>query len=243
MKRKRMLDLAAAALIASSAFATAASASTVVVNNDEWTLSDTGFAQSATTGQFVSNLVAEFGTTIHAYSNNFSFTGASLATAMTNAGATYTTGTAFSFTLANISAYDAILLGGDYLSASELTDLSAYVAAGGNVYIAGGTGILGPALEAAAWNPFIAAYGVQMNTVYNGITGNISVSGDSLFAGVSTLYQQNGNGLFGASVVCCGQDGLYTIYRTPATIPLPAAGWLLVAGLGSITALRRRKHN
>lgn len=215
-----------------------AAAGTVFVNHDEWTLSNTGFTNAPTTGQFVSNLVAEFGPVIHAYSSNFGFTESSLSGAMSSAGATYTTGTGITFDLPTISTYDAIFLGGFALYAGELADLATYVAGGGNVYIAGGTAAIsgGSSGEAAAWNGFLAPFGVQMNTVYNGISGTAAVSGDPLFTGVAGLYQNNGNGLSGGSVVCCGQDGLYAVSRveTPA-IPLPPTVLMLgavVAALG-----------
>lgn len=245
MKHKSLARIASAALLATSLMAGAASASTVVINNDEWTLSDTGFASTPTsTAQFVANLVAEFGTQLHAFSSNFGLTQSSLASAMTAAGATYTTSSAAAFSLGASSGYNALFFGGDYLTAGQLTDLSAYVAGGGNVYIAGGTGAGGPAAEASAWNAFLAPFGVQMASVYNGISGNISVSGDPLFAGVSTLFQNNGNGLSGSSVVCCGTSGgLYAVHRTDlAPVPLPAGGLLLLGGLTGLAAFRRRRH-
>lgn len=231
-----------AALAASALSFGMAQATTIVVNHDEWTLSDTGFASAADTGTFVSNLVAEFGPDIHAYSNNFGFTGSSLGNAMTSAGANYSTGTGFAFTLANISAFDAIMLGGHYLSGGELAVLAAYVAGGGNVYIAGGTGVGGSAAEAAAWNSFLAPFGIQMSSSYDGIGGNRPVAGDSLFAGVGSLYSNNGNGLTGSSVVCCGASvGEYAVYRAPAPVPLPASSLLLGTALAGIALLRRKR--
>jgi hypothetical protein len=172
-----------------TAGATSARAGTIVVSNDEWELSDTGFAQASSTGQFVQNLVAELGPKIHAYSNNFGFTGGSLASAMGAAGATYTTGAGIVFDLPTLSSYNAVFLGGTYLSAAQITTLEQYVANGGNVYIAGGTGVGGPAVEADAWNSFLGSFGLSFTSPYNGIAGNIPVSGDPLFNGVSALYQ------------------------------------------------------
>lgn len=213
---------------------TGANAGTIFVSHDEWTLSNTGFANAADTGQFVSNLVGEFGTTIHAYTNNFGFTQSSLASAMSSAGATYTTGTGFAFNLANIGGFDAIFLGGFALSASELSDLSTYVANGGGVYLAGGTGSLGgAAAEAAAWNGFLAPFGVQMDTVFNGVGGTTAVAGDPIFNGVSGLYQNNGNGLSGSSVFCCGSDGLYAINRMDE-VPVSAPPTLALMGVALV---------
>jgi hypothetical protein len=227
-----------AVVVSISAGAINAQASTVVVSNDEWELSDTGFAQASTTGQFVQNLVAELGPKIHAYSNNFGFTGSSLASAMSAAGATYTTGTGIAFDLPTLSSYNAIFLGGTYLSAAELTTLEQYVANGGNVYLAGGTGVGGAATEAAAWNSFLGSFGLSFGSSYNGIAGNISVSGDPLFNGVSALYQNNGNSIAGADVVCCGAEGLYAVVRQ---VPEPGPLALLGAGLLGLAALLRRR--
>jgi len=151
----------AAALLLTLLGTGSAVAGTIVVANDEWELSNTGFANASGTGTFVANLVAEFGPKIHAYSTNFGFTGSSLALAMSTHGATYTTGTGVTFDLATLATYDAIFLGGDYLSAAQVAILQSYVAGGGGVYIAAGTGNGGPVVEAAAWNPFLALYGLS----------------------------------------------------------------------------------
>jgi hypothetical protein len=228
--------------------ATAAAASTIVVAHDEWTLSDSGFASAPTTTQFVTNLVNEFGTAIHAYSSNFGLTGGALASAMAAAGATFTSGTGFDFTLANISTFDALMLGGTYLNATQLTDLETYVSNGGSVYIMGGTGAGGAVQEATEWNGFLSAFGVQMLPSYNGIGGTTAVSGDAIFNGVTGLFQNNGNSLTGSSVVCCGDAGLYAVWRSgtggggeePAPIPLPAGLPLLLGGLAALGLARRR---
>jgi hypothetical protein len=232
----------AAGIALATFLAVPAQAATIIVNHDEWTLSDVGFANATTTGNFVANLVSEFGTNIHAYSNNFGFVQSALATAMGNAGATYSTGTGFAFTLANISAYDAIFLGGNYLSAADLGVLAAYVAGGGGVYIAAGTGVGGAAAEAAAWNGFLSAFGVQLATNYNGVQGALAVSGDAIFNGVTSLYFNSGNSLAGTSVVCCSASGLFAVFRTsaPPEIPLPAAGWLMITALAGLFGLHRR---
>lgn len=231
------------AALGAAALSVPAGASTIVVNHDEWTLSDTGFAQAADTTAFVENLVGEFGTSIHAYSDNFGFTQPSLASAMASAGASYSYGTSgFAFTLTNLSGYDAIFLGGTYLTGAQLAVLSDYVADGGNVYIAGGTGVSGAMAEANAWNSFLAPFGVQMDASYDGIQGVLAVSGDSLFDSVAGLYQNNGNGLSGSSVVCCGNEGLFAVYRTPmSSVPVPAAAWLLITALAGLVPVARRR--
>jgi hypothetical protein len=248
MKDRALAATAAIAVVLGAFTAAESDAATIFVSHDEWTLSDKGFSEApAGAAAFVNNLVAEMGPKIHAYSTNLGFTGSALATEMTSAGATFTTGTfGFDFSLVNVSAYDALFLGGFFLSTAEVDALSAYVAGGGNVYIAGGTGVGGAAAEAAAWNSFLEPYGVQMGSPYNLVTGNRPVSGDALFDGVSELFQDNGSPLFGPSVFCCGDLGLYAVYRTddnggPDPIPLPAAGWLLLGGVTGLAAVRRRR--
>jgi hypothetical protein len=236
--RNKFIGLCAAVTICAGA----ASAGTVVVNGDEWTLSNTGFANSVGTDVFVSNMVAEFGTSIHAYSTNFGYTQSALATAMTNAGATYTTGTGIGFDLATLSAYDAIFLGGNYLSAPQLGTLSAYVSAGGNVLISGGTGWGGAAAEAAAWNPFLSPFGINLSAPYAGYVGTVSPGGDPLFAGVTSIYVNNGNTML-SGAICCSETDVFAVARidTPS-VPLPATGVLLGGAFAAVAAARRLKR-
>ena len=154
------------AALAAILFISCASAQSgvVIVNNDEWTLSNTGFTNaSGSTDQFalnVASLLTGGSGSIHAYSNFFAFKGSSLDTTLTNAGYTYTTGDSFAFTPANIAGYDALFMGGTFLSASEITTLINYVNAGGGVYLVGGTNPSATA-TAAAWNPFLNVFGMS----------------------------------------------------------------------------------
>jgi hypothetical protein len=230
-----------AAALAIAVFASAVTsvhASTIVVANDEWTLTDTGFANAPDTQRFVSNLVQEFGPRIHAYSYNRAFFEPSLATAMSAAGATFTVQTNFPFDFAHLSQYDGLLLGGYYLLTWEMDALKQYVANGGNVYLAVGTGLGVPEADALLWAPFLDPYGISIDHYQNHIVGTIPVSGDPLFDGVSGLYQNSGTSLSGDHIVCCGNQGLYAVVRDvpePATLPLVGAGMLVVA-----MVLRRR---
>lgn len=217
----------------------------VVVNNDEWTLSNTGFASApGDTERFVTNLASFFSGgasgTFHAYTNNFGFTESSLSTTLSGAGHTYTTGTGFAFTPANISGFDAIFLGGFYLNAVEISTLIDYANSGGHVYLAGGTAVGGPATEAAAWNPFLNAFGMSYASNYNGIVGNIDVTSAThpIFEGVNVLYQASGNSISGTGIqVSLNGQGLYAV----SPIPIPAAVWLFGSGLIGLIGIGRKK--
>lgn len=115
----------------------------IVVNHDEWTLSDFGFSQSPVGAtQFALNVASWFtgGGNGHflVYSNNFGLTQASVLNTLNGAGHTVTVSTVVPFTVANLLNYDGVFLGGVAANNSVLID---YVQAGGNVYLAGGTEI------------------------------------------------------------------------------------------------------
>lgn len=167
----------------------------IVVNHDEWTTTDFGFSQAPDTGQFVSNVASWFtgGTTGNflAFSNNFSLTGAQIASTMTGAGHSWTVSTGVDFSLPNLLQYEGIFLAGNPADNSVLTD---YVNAGGNVYLMGGTGLGGAFAEAARWNTFLNAFGLNFGAPYNGVSGVLPItSSHPIFAGVSALFQNNGN--------------------------------------------------
>ncbi|MBK9129096.1 MAG: hypothetical protein IPM13_15035 [Phycisphaerales bacterium] len=219
----------------------------IVVNNDEWTLSDSGFGFAPDAPNFAQNVAALFSGggpgNFLVYSSNFGLTGSQLASTMASAGHAWTISTALPFTLATFQQYDGLFLAGSdsYPNALEAADLIAYVQGGGSLYIAAGTGNGGAVTEAAAWNQVLNAFGLSLAPSYNGIAGNIAISSPHpLFVGVNSLYQNNGNSIVDLEpanpdnevLVTLGGDGLYAVW-----VPEPAP--LLLLGVAAL--IRRRR--
>ena len=237
-----------------------AEAGLIVVANDEWTLSDAGFSGPNDPGTFATNVAAWFTGggpgTFHAYSTNFGLTESSLATAMTGAGHTWTTGTGITFDLPTLLTFDGIFLAGSSGSgAANNAVLIAYVSAGGNVYLAGGTGTDfsgSAAAEAAAWNTFLNAFGLEFASTYNGSTTNLAVSSPHpIFVGVDSLFQSNGNSIVDLApldpqnqiLVGLSPDGLYAVFDPQvAPVPEPSTISLGILGLLGLAARYRRRH-
>lgn len=247
---KKMLSVLSFVL-ASAAVAPLAHAGKIVLANDEWTLSNTGYSGPNDPGTFATNIATWFtgggAGNFHAYSTNFGLTSSSLSSTMTGAGNTWTTGTGISFDLATLSAYDGIFLSGN---AADNNVLIQYVNAGGNVYLAGGTGWGGAAAEAAQWNTFLNAFGLGFGSSYNGVCCNIPISNaHPIFTGVDSLYQNNGNDALDINVldpnavvlVSYNTHGLYAIYDSGSTsVPVPATLALFGLGMISLAAVRRK---
>ena len=163
----------------------------VIVNHDEWTLSDVGFSKAPDVGRFVLNVAAWMSGghpgRFLAYSSNFSLTGQQLAGTMTGAGHEWTVSTAVPFTLAHLLQYDGIFVTNQAVDSAVLTE---YVRAGGSVYVAGGT-FGGPA---TLYNTFLGAYGLMFEGPFNGVGGALPISAQHpVFAGVTALWFNNGN--------------------------------------------------
>lgn len=169
----------------------------IVVNHDEWTLTDVGFTIAPDAAQFVRNVANWFthgqpGNFL-AYSNNRGFNESILATTMQNAGHTWTVSIDTPPTLAYLSNFNAVFLGG-YYDNIGIADLIQYVQNGGNVYLAAGTGNFGAEFEANTWNPFLLAFGLRYSISYNGVEGSLNIAHPHpIFHGVSELYFNNGN--------------------------------------------------
>jgi len=241
-----------------------ATAGYLIVNNDEWTLSNTGFTNSPTTDVFINNITNLFtgdqpGDFL-AYSANFGLGQSDLANAMTAAGHDWTVSTADPFNLTTLSAYDGVFLGGHvgggYLPTQPVID---YLQGGGNVYIMAGTGNGGSAAEAAAWNPILATAGLQYQGSYNGVSSSVAPDDPShpLLAGVSDLYFYFGNSVLdldttgtngeilftsgGQGMLALGSFGTLPPPSQYSPIPEPSTALLLMTGLAAFGYRSRKK--
>lgn len=226
----------------------------IVVNHDEWTISDVGFASAPDATQFAQNLASLFtggrpGKFL-AYSSSFSVTDGQLVSTMTGAGHTWTTSTSVDFSLPNLLQYDAIFLAADPVDNVVLIN---YVKAGGNVYLALGTGVGGPPAEAARWNTFLNAFDLHARSEYNLISGVFPVTSQHpIFAGVRNLFYGNGQSVNRLSLAdphaAVLESGFFGIYQTNAQVQLNgivtddglpagsalAVSWNKVSGPGAV---------
>ncbi len=165
---------------------------TVVVNNDEWTLSDSGFSQAPTVAHFARNLANWFkrGETgrFLVYSADFGLTGRRLQDVMLDAGHLWEINSSLLLSLEVLSQYDAIFLDGIAVAPALLHE---FVEQGGSVYLCG----RGVGADITLWNDFLARYGLSFGGM-NPVVGVVAVSsGHPLFKEVTSLFYYNGNTL------------------------------------------------
>lgn len=183
---------AIAIVVASTVLPALSPAGRIIVHHDEWPLSTTGFSQAPTMTQYARNVAAFFtggepGRFL-VRTSNFGLNNTNVSNAMTGAGHQWIVDPNSTFTLANFLTYDAVFLAGTPVDTQVLTD---YVNAGGNVYIAGGTGSIN---EPLVFNPFLNNFGLSYGPNYNGISGEFSIGvPHPLFVGVASMYHNNGN--------------------------------------------------
>ena len=176
----------------------------IVVNSDEWTLSNKGFQNSPDAAKFAINVakyfVGEAKGKFHALSNNFGLIESSLEQTLTQAGHIWTKGTNITIDLPTLSKYDGIFLAADPVDNQVLIQ---YVKNGGKVYLAAGTGMKdgknswdNSQAEADRWNTFLAEFGLKLEGTYNRIEGNVAPNqAHPLFEGVKALYFGYGNSI------------------------------------------------
>jgi len=249
--RNSLARLGVATALGALMFGANAFAGGIIVDNDEWTLSDSGFsAEGLANGTKYTDNAAAFlaggSGSILIYSDNFSLTESDFHTALTDAGYSVTTinpgSTAFGSL--SLSSYKAIFLGGDNLPSGFGTSLSSYVHGGGGVYIAAGTGTIsgGAPGEAAQWNGFLNGFGLNLASQYNGIAGDVATSEEApVLSGVSQLFYDNGNtvnatgGFPGAQVITFdGNQGLIGTVSFGSSVPDPAST-LVLLGLSTVS--------
>jgi hypothetical protein len=192
----------------------------IVVANDDWSLSDSAFAAPNDPGTFATNVASWFTGgrpgKFHAYSDHFGLTGLSLASAMTGAGHSWTSGTTgFTFDLATLQEYDGIFL---LVAPADNNVLIDYVESGGNVYLAYSGD--GSRLD-EQYSAFVNHFGLGLGVINNRVAGNVTInSAHPIFVGVDSLYNGNGSDIVDLAptdprqtiVVSQNGHGLYAVY-------------------------------
>lgn len=176
----------------------------IVLSWDEWLFSNKGFSKGSNTATFIGNVTnwlkrcnRKSGHKFHALSSVFALTESHLSQVLSSSGYTYTTGLELELTLENLRQYDWIFLSGftPISGGKEFADIfEAYVKDGGNILIAGGTGMpYGHRGEAAYYNPLLHRFGLNYTGGKSGTQGLKSVTMDhKIFTGVSKLYYKYG---------------------------------------------------
>jgi hypothetical protein len=224
----------------------------VAVSHDEWPTTDLGFALAPTgvAATFALN-IAEWFTggppgNFLVYSNNIAYTQSQMTATMAGAGHVWTIwspGLGVSITAAGLQPYDAVFLGGQLPGggATPTAELAAYVQGGGGLYLACGTGpgqYPSAAAEAAAWNPLLAGFGMQLQSSYNTLMGVFATAyAHPMFSSVPSLYCHFGNSVAptgpnpATMIFSTAGEGLFGFYDPPFfQVNQPQAG-LVVNGV------------
>jgi hypothetical protein len=245
---------------ASSIISTQADAGVLVASGDEWTLSNYAFAAPYQVGAsaLVRDLTTTFGGANYLLltgNGNVSDSQLSLLTAeLILLGKTVHSSA--SFDASTIGGYDAVFHFGQGLSAGQLTDLDAYLTAGGNAYVSLGSGWYGSAAgEAATWNPILANYGLVAGSTWFTALGFVDATVTTGPAGATNLIWGYGQsierlpggqgvsyvrGSFAGDPEDIGLIGASRVLGVSA-IPEPSSWALMILGFGLTgLAIRRR---
>lgn len=186
-RSSRAVVAAASLLMATSAQADGR----IVVANDEWTLSDFGFIKPNDPATFALNCVeflsGQGQVNILIHSTNFGFAGSGFIAALAEAGHQVTNSMGSRFSLQQLAEFDVVFVGGNDIDDQVLI---AYVENGGGVYICGGTSGPGDKLNNGFLNHFGLAF-QGLNQIGDDVPIDETVH--PIFAGVDSLYQNNGS--------------------------------------------------
>lgn len=182
----------------------------IVVNWDDWTLSDAGFSPPNDAGTYVQNIASWFlaanGRTVGSfigYGTLFHLTGNQLRQAFESAGHTWTVSGESLLSLDSLQKYDGVFLGASPIGndTANITALTNYVLSGGNVYIFGGTDFYGTIQDdAAVLNAFLYRFGIAVANFADGVVGSPDIDGyHEILLGVTYLYGINGMEIFDLS--------------------------------------------
>ncbi len=232
---------------------------TLVASGDEWLLTNTAYTGIYTGGTtaFVNNIATTFGGSNYLFLTGDAPTGGqSGLTGVSAQLASLGKTVAYSAVLpADLSPFDAVFHIGQGLATT--TQLSTYVAGGGNLYISLGGGYFGNAAsEANFWNPFLANYGLvagsswftapnfvnaTVTTGPVGVTNLLWGYGQSIDAianssGVSYVRGDFTNGLKNVGLI-----GTSRLLAVPGAVPEPASWTMLIAGFGIVGGTMRRR--
>lgn len=237
------------ALLLATLWPTSSRAGVVIVNSDDWPLSDFG----ANAAQFGANIANYFagapGGNFLIYSTHpIALNNSTLINAITAAGHNVTVDVGVTFDLPTLSAYTGIFLGGYMDSSYSAAVLTNYVNNGGNVYLAGGTGGIWD--EDSVWDSFLANFGFEFGPSYNySINGAFAPStSHPIFASIPGLTYLHTNDVIltgstpYARLIAVHPElgaGLIGIYEAGGEIPEPSSMALVGLGLLAVIWMRR----
>jgi hypothetical protein len=174
---KSLLITLAAGALTTSAFGIGR----FVAVGDEWIVSDQAFTlDSVNTAQFVLNTASYFANggsgNFLVYSTQPQYAGVQFASTLSGGGHTLTIDSSTPLTPSYLATFDGVFVAGTLgADAGSQAALTAFVNAGGGVFLQAGTGAFGSALaEANACNPFLASFGLAFGDEWKPVSALIN---------------------------------------------------------------------